>query len=432
MTISAREPVRVSVLRRILEVACRTISTVWLQLGLVLLFFVVVDASLWIGSALFHAHDLEEREIIAAYPDIPWLSSYIDAFDTLRLRWHPYVYWLGAPLRGAYINVEKNGLRSTWKDKRIADGSRPIKIFVFGGSTAWGQGARDNYTIPSLLARRLASEIPDEVEVSNFGQIGYVSTQELFLLEEQLRNGNVPDIAIFYDGANDVHSAFENKAPGWTNDEAARGREFNLLNRNSRLRICKFAVQHFFTQSRTARSATWLLQKLSPQRWYTVREHLIDTAFRESGMRNASENLSVELEDGTVRAYLSNKHIIEGLSREFGFRCLFFWQPMIFTKARPSLYERSVQDEVALYYPGLEQFYRETYIRLHKVSSREGIVDISDAFGDLDKPCYLDYMHTTEDANQILVGNMLPRIRAALEDRKWPGATRSRVAIWSK
>jgi len=62
------------------------------------------------------------------------------------------------------------------------------------------------------------------------------------------------------------------------------------------------------------------------------------------------------LEDGTVRAYLSNKHIIEGLAREFGFHCLFFWQPMIFTKARPSRYERSVEGEVALYYPGLEQF----------------------------------------------------------------------------
>jgi hypothetical protein len=252
MTIPPGDPPRVSTLRRALERACRIISLVWLQLGLALLFFVAVDACFWMGSVLIHQENLEERRIVAAYPDLPWLSSYFDVFDKVRLRWHPYAYWIGVPLRSDYINIDTNGFRSTWKDKRIPDGSRPIRVFFFDGSTVWGQGVRDDHTIPSLLAQHLASQLSDRVEVFNFGQIGYVSTQELFLLEEQLRNRNVPDIVIFYDGANDVHSAFDNKIPGWTNNEATRAREFNLLNRSSRLSIGRFAVQHFFTQSYTA------------------------------------------------------------------------------------------------------------------------------------------------------------------------------------
>lgn len=69
---------------------------------------------------------------------------------------------------------------------------------------------------------------------------------------------------------------------------------------------------------------------------------------------------------------------------------------------------------------------------MQQVSGREGVVDISDAFGELDKPCYLDYMHTTEDANQILAVSMLPRIKAAVGERRLLGATRSKVTMWSK
>ena len=49
---------------------------------------------------------------------------------------------------------------------------------MFGGSTMWGTGARDACTIPSLLARALQGR-GMSLEIINFGETGYVRTQEV-------------------------------------------------------------------------------------------------------------------------------------------------------------------------------------------------------------------------------------------------------------
>ena len=49
---------------------------------------------------------------------------------------------------------------------------------MLGGSSLWGFGARDDQTIPSLLARKL-HERGLKVEIKNLSELGYVSTQEL-------------------------------------------------------------------------------------------------------------------------------------------------------------------------------------------------------------------------------------------------------------
>src|SRR6202035_4072960 len=104
------------------------------------------------------------------------------------------------PYRSRYFNIGNQGLRVTVGAKPLAGvQDHPIRIFMFGGSTMWGEGARDPYTIPSWLQGMLNAS-PRPVQVTNYGQDAYVNTQEMLALFEQLRKGNVPDIAIFYDG----------------------------------------------------------------------------------------------------------------------------------------------------------------------------------------------------------------------------------------
>ena len=99
---------------------------------------------------------------------------------------------------------------ATWQPTARSRGveaeQKPVKLLMLGGSSLWGFGARDDQTIPSLLARKL-HERGLKVEVKNLAELGYVSTQEVIGLIRELQTGYRPDVVIFYDGVNDTTSA---------------------------------------------------------------------------------------------------------------------------------------------------------------------------------------------------------------------------------
>ena len=106
--------------------------------------------------------------------------------------------------RGAYVTLDERGLRPT-PGEETANGAA-IRILCFGGSTMMGMGARDDHTIPAVLARRL-TERGHRVAVTNYGQLGHNSTQEVITLQQLLKCGERLDIALFYDGINEMACA---------------------------------------------------------------------------------------------------------------------------------------------------------------------------------------------------------------------------------
>ena len=97
---------------------------------------------------------------------------------------------------------------------------------MFGDSTIFGEGARDDYTIPSQL-RRMLEAASYCAKVTNFGQDAYVSSRELLMPQVQLRRGKLPDLATFYDGINDSESARMQGEAGLAFYEESRRKEFN-------------------------------------------------------------------------------------------------------------------------------------------------------------------------------------------------------------
>ncbi|MDH5513912.1 MAG: hypothetical protein OEY45_01995 [Gammaproteobacteria bacterium] len=49
--------------------------------------------------------------------------------------------------------------------------------------------------------------------IQNYGQNGFVSTQDLIELIRQLQQGNVPSLPVFYSGYNDAFAAFQTGQP---------------------------------------------------------------------------------------------------------------------------------------------------------------------------------------------------------------------------
>ena len=222
----------------------RLVRDAWLILGLSLLLFCLVEAGARL-VLLVHRHvgdpPLFDRRIRAdTYSDSAFARAYYEEFDSRDCDPMEVVRVLAEEaFPWEYINVDTAGLRITPAPTPPAPAStRPLTVFMFGGSTLWGTGARDAFTIPALVASELR-HAGLNVEVTNFGESGYVSTQSLVALLLELRADRRPDVVVFYDGVNDTFSAYSQLRAGLPHNEWHRDTEFNLstapLTRQSRV-----------------------------------------------------------------------------------------------------------------------------------------------------------------------------------------------------
>ena len=120
------------------------------------------------------------------------------------MQYSAFVEFQETPRQGTFVNVHKAGFRvSADQAPWPPTSNRPI-IFVFGGSTTFGYGVRDDDTIASALSRRLRRESRfKDAQIYNFGRGFYWSSQERALFESLRAAGLRPDLAIFIDGLNE-------------------------------------------------------------------------------------------------------------------------------------------------------------------------------------------------------------------------------------
>jgi lysophospholipase L1-like esterase len=352
------------------------LRSTWLLVGGVLVCLVLIEAcasvcvSLGLGST--SRFDEETSDVLR---DVDWIPDYVSEVARSRAsRWQPYVYWRRQPFAGQYINIDDDGLRRTWSPG--SEGRESVRIFMFGGSTLWGRGARDEFTVPSLVARRLAEEAEGAFAVTNFGEAGYVNTQEMIALTLELRDGNVPDIVVFYDGANDVFAAYQAHEAGVPQNEFRRRLDFESFETAFALRVANrlssvALLRRLFGSP--ADSAVW------------SRLGLTDVETRE-------------LAGATVSKYKGNLRQINALADAHGFQVLYFWQPVIWTKAPPTAHEEKILERFA----PLQPLYRESYRLIARDVQLEGderFHDISSVLNETSESFFFDYGHMTEAGN---------------------------------
>ncbi|MFM7063514.1 MAG: SGNH/GDSL hydrolase family protein, partial [Actinomycetes bacterium] len=143
----------------------------------------------------------------AAMAGSPWWSTpaYQQARDYI-LNWivawrheNPYRF---LDASSAYINVV-DGLRQTWSPP--ACDCRRLTVWLYGGSTTWGIGQRDDHTIASELAR-VAAENGVVLDVQNRGITGFTHWMEAERFAWDLTVNPRPDLVVFYDGVNEIYA----------------------------------------------------------------------------------------------------------------------------------------------------------------------------------------------------------------------------------
>ncbi|MEX0768249.1 MAG: SGNH/GDSL hydrolase family protein, partial [Microthrixaceae bacterium] len=159
----------------------------------------VVDRVNFTGNTNTMADPRSNLPAMMAYP---WADDYFREIQTTPSSYWPFTESRPKKFEGTYVNIE-GWSRATYAPKNLS-GDAPV-VWMFGGSTTWGEGQRDDYTIASYLAR-LAQDAGTPIRVVNYGQRGWTHFQEMILFEQLLASEPAPDVALFYDGANEINA----------------------------------------------------------------------------------------------------------------------------------------------------------------------------------------------------------------------------------
>lgn len=312
------------------------------------------------------------------YESQNWSAEYWKEWEnSLKKRYVPYVLWRRQPFNGTHINVDKDGLRHT---PGADSGPGSYKVFVFGGSTVWGTGSPDSSTIPAYLQSYLQSSKEGGVCVVNLGESGFVSTQNLVELMIQLQRGNVPDLVIFYLGANDVYPVYQGARAGLHEniDQIAR-----KLERSP------------FSQWINGFALTSLVQG-------GVRRI-------SSGQNSVDGNRAITLDalaDSVVDTFSANCRMTQALAHSYGFGCFFFWQPVLLVGEKPLTEEE--REMLSRVDPYLVNLYRKVYSRVEqRASEDEKLHYMANVFHKQTEQIWIDPWHVTPVGNRLIANEMV-------------------------
>ena len=114
----------------------------------------------------------------------------------VRYRYAPMIGFVLKETTSRFVNIDVYGIRANGNTPQDIT-SMERRIWFLGGSTTYGEGIADHETIPAQLERVMGQP------VVNLGVSGYSSMQENLLLNQYLRIGYRPSLAIFLDGINE-------------------------------------------------------------------------------------------------------------------------------------------------------------------------------------------------------------------------------------
>ncbi len=349
-------------------------------------------------------------EVLMQAPDVgarrgePWAQELYDelmaAFE--QTRYHPFRGWTAPDFTGRHVTVRDEARRSY--EPAAATGAA-VEVFFFGGSTMMGWFQRDEHTIPSVIAR-LAEADGIPLRVRNYGQPAYMNWQEVMLLQELVSRGEVPHLAVFYDGANEL------------------GAQFRAGPSDDPIHLQARAIESRLRAIREGEDDAPALRRL----WEAYSElsalhRLVDRAAEVVPVIESTAPARVEHpwpnqaehpeERGRAAARLHHRgvELARAAGAGFGFRTAFFWQPMAYTKARILPGEEPVIGSWGTDPGAWSAAYATARAGLHPA-----VIDVSDALDGVDEPVMYDFGHTNERGAEAVARVLYHRLRPVLAE----------------
>ena len=354
---------------------------------------------------------LDERQFAAAYDganyDIAKLFREFHA--TERIVYEPYTIWDRRYYPGELVSIDHGGLRNTANNSE-AEGA--LRVWVFGGSTVWGEGAPDDETIPSHLAS-LMNAWGVDTTVRNMGERGYVSTQEVVFLYRELQAERRPDVVVFYDGINDAAAA-----SNWPEVPGSHVSLHRIRDRFQFGEVPSERRQEFVRSLGIYKASRIVLDRMEAQR-KSARDRQ-DNADFDTTPRFLDANFRFLGGQG-VDVWLANHALVTALADEFGFTTLFALQPSLWTDGKPlHVSEKRILAE-HLEIRAMTHIMATRAEMSSIIEERRGngllpsnVYNLAEVFSTVEEPVYIDYVHTAGSGYRIVAEALFEMLREQL------------------
>jgi len=224
----------------------------------------------------------------------------------------------------------------------------------------------------------------------------------------ELQKGNIPDIVIFYDGSSDIFSAWQQGVAGLPENEFNRRKEFQLsLPQNNN------AIQHLIFQNLIKNSYTVFFGNILLKR---LNFNIASGSEKTPSLIEIPSDGKADAPDlfcDIINKYLKNADIVNALSKEYGFKVLFYWHPMILQKSKLTDFEISVikkmSGEKKIFF---EQAYSSISKQLKSIDPKyELIKDLSHIFTETEQSIFIDSVHINRIGNEKIAERIAKDIR---------------------
>jgi len=333
-----------------------------------------------------------------AYEDV---TEYYGKHSTIaKMEYNTY---LGYIPRASFV---ADGYRTNWyhfrydEDFAVEKEENEVRIFITGGSTAWGAG---------VVQEKLYSKVMEDlfkkgefsylkIRVISAGVGAYGTVQERIMIENFILQLS-PDFVIMFSGWNDSYYGY-------------RGKDI-LIN------------QDYFNYRKILEGESEN-DVLSPPNYYEYlfKTHLlIDKAIyqfkyssRESMERTIRENaLKPEC---VIQTLLRNVHIVSDLSKRYNFKLIFYLQPSVYsTKKHLTDWEKSLLKNGKKKQIGFPEYNQDVYSMYREVLPKDAqqnryyFVDGDNAIQNEKKSVFADYVHFGDRGNCLIANHMFTELR---------------------
>ncbi len=361
-------------------------------IAMILMLF-VIEIGLHLVNFVVHYGEAEEiggekLYLLSPFEGKEWARQLFKEQDEVPGGTKEYRGWGKNEYNGDYINIDSEGVRKTWNPEEFKGGD-PETIYMFGASTVWGFGARDDHTLPSYMSKKLNSK-GYNFKVSNRGEIAYSFTQQLIYLTLLLKDGHRPDYVIFY-GWMDIYNAYRAGKPNilhWTHVKKLQSKQLSDL-QNIGLALSNILKKYSIIYKEIMKWNT----KLAP----------IESPFTEVAHTFSDDDLQ-ELMKGVLEDYSKSYALMDKLSKMYDFKYISFWMPVIYTEEELTEEEKTV--DIRANDEGISEMYRLAN-EAFKTNSFPHFYNVTDALKGRTKTYYIDSGHLSEEGNEVVAKRLV-------------------------
>ena len=372
------------------------------------------------------ADDTFDTSAQPAFSDAPWASELLAEQATLPGVRDTYLGYRLDALSRKYTNVV-DGARVSYQQPGDA---KKLTVWFFGGSAMFGDGQRDEHTIPSEFARIAESEgIP--VEVRNYGRPGIAMWQELELYEQLVGSGAQPDLVVFYDGFNDLAwqlNVLLTTVPVNVYDASAADSASAAARQQISADVTATRARPRTTTSASGPSgfdavvdAYW--DQAGSRRVYDAVDELVNgsdkpkTQFAAGVQQHATSSApadpqNIQAAKNAVAIQKRAARLAAAVAAGQDADSAFFWQPNAFTK-------QLLPDEQP--YTHMDLYEAERWVpavtEARKLLRGSRFVDLGAVLDRASSPVLWDFVHTNEEGARLVAAAMFDNLRPKLEKR---------------